>query len=209
MLNSVKTAFIRGLVVLIPLVLLWITLRELAELLVAFVQPIVDILPTGTFDWVRMPELAAPILIVLVALLIGSLAALPPVQRLGTALERNSVGRLPLYRMIKTFVTAFLELEDARSFRPGLIVDDEGGAEPCYVIEDQPGDGAVVVLVPWSPASFAGSVRLVPSRRIRRLAHSFDEFSLSLANFGLGMSAIVADKGRARTGRGPAADEDR
>ena len=209
MLNRVKTAFFRGLVVLIPLILLWITLRELAKLMVALVQPIADILPTGTFDWVRSPELAAPILIVLVALLIGALAALPPLQRLGAALERNTVARLPLYRMMKTFIIAFLEFEDSTAFRPALIVDDEGGAEPCYLIEDQPREGTVVVLVPWSPTSFAGSVKLVPRRRIRRLAHSFDAFSQSLANFGLGMSAIVADEGQARTSRGPVTDDDR
>ena len=36
MLNWLKTAFFKGLVILIPVVLLWITIRELAQLLVAF-----------------------------------------------------------------------------------------------------------------------------------------------------------------------------
>ena len=93
--------------------------------------------------------------------------------------------------MIKTFVTAFLEVEDASSFRPALIIDDEGGAEPCYVIEDVPEHANVVVLVPWSPASFAGSVRLVPRDRVKRINVTFDEFSLSLANFGLGLNSII------------------
>ena len=110
---------------------------------------------------------------------------------MGAILERNTLGHLPLYRMIKTFVTAFLEVEEDAAFRPALILDDEGGAEPCYVIEDTKDAPNVVVLVPWSPASFAGSVKLIPRHRIRRLDLTFDEFSLSLANFGLGISEIV------------------
>ena len=190
MFNRIKTLFFKGLIILIPLVLLWVTIRELVELLVAFAEPIADAFPAGTFDWVQNPALVAPILIVCVALLLGMLASIPQIRRAGAALERNTLGHLPLYRMIKTFVTAFLEVEDDVSFRPALILDDEGGAEPCYVIEDTEGSPSVIVLVPWSPASFAGSVRLVPRTRIKRLDLTFDEFSLSLANFGMGMTSM-------------------
>lgn len=191
MFRMIKTAFFKGLIILIPLVLLWLTIRELVELLVAFAEPIADAFPAGSFDWVRNPELVSPILIVVIAILLGVLASIPLVRKTGAALESNTLGHLPLYRMIKTFVAAFLEVEEDAAFRPALILDDEGGAEPCYVIEEKKGAPNVVVLVPWSPASFAGSVKLVPRARIRRLDLTFDEFSLSLANFGLGMHSIT------------------
>jgi len=191
MFGWIKKAFFQGLIVLIPLVLLWITLRELVELLIGFAEPIADFFPPGAFDWVQSPELVAPLLIIFIAILLGALALIPWIRSIGAILERNTLGHLPLYRMIKTFVAAFLEVEDDAAFRPALIVDDEGGAEPCYVIEDLEDASSVVVLVPWSPASFAGSVKMVPRHRIRRLDLTFDEFSLSLANFGLGMSSIV------------------
>ena len=194
MMNWLKLAFFRGLVILIPLILLWITIRELAGLLVTFAEPIADLMPAAVFDWVKNPELVAPVFIVAIALLLGAMASLTWVRKVGGLLERNTVGNFPLYRMIKIFVTAFLEVEDTTSFRPALIVDDEGGAEPCYVIEDSEGGENVVVLVPWSPASFAGSVKLVPRQRIKRLNLTFDEFSLSLANFGLGMSSIMGSE---------------
>ncbi len=191
MISWLKQAFFKGLIILIPLVLLWITLRELVELLVAFAMPIADALPAEALDWVQNPALVAPVLIVFIAVLLGTMAMIPKVRRAGAFVERNTLGNLPLYRMIKTFVTAFLEVEEAASFRPALIMDEEGGAEPCYLIEDIEGQPNVVVLVPWSPASFAGSVRLVPRRRIKRLNSTFDELSLSLANFGLGMNSIL------------------
>lgn len=194
MFSWIKTAFLKGLIILIPLVLLWITLRELVELLVAFAEPIADAFPAGMFDWVQNPEIVSPILVVVIALLLGMLASVSMVRKAGAAVERHTVAKLPLYRMIKTFVTAFLELEDNASFRPALILDDDGGAEPCYAIETVEDLSHVVVLVPWSPASFAGSVKIVPRERISRLEVSFDEFSLSLANFGLGMSSMLKDR---------------
>jgi len=203
MLNWLKTSFFKGLVILIPLVLLWITLRELVELLVDFADPIANAFPGGVFDEVKNPKLVAPLLIVVIAILLGALAKVPLFRRAGAAVERNTIGYLPLYRMIKSFITAFLELEEAASFRPALIVDDEGGAEPCYVIEDEGDAPNVVVLVPWSPTSFAGSVKLVPRGRIRRLDVTFDDLSLSLTNFGLGMDDLVRRHGRAETGEKP------
>lgn len=195
MINWLKRAFFNGLIVLIPLVLLWVTLRELVELLIAFAQPIADFLPPDTLDWIDEPEIVAPILIVFIALVLGTLASIPKVRKAGAWLEGNTLGHLPFYRMIKTFVTAFLEVEDASSFRPALILDDEGGAQPCYIIEESENQPNIVVLVPWSPASFAGAVKLVPRQRIRRLDLTFDEFSLSLANFGLGMESLVSQHG--------------
>jgi uncharacterized membrane protein len=191
MLNWFKHAFFKGLIVLIPLVLLWITLRELVELLIAFAQPIADFLPPDTLEWIEEPEFVAPVLIVLIALILGGLASIPMVRKAGAWLEAHTLGYLPFYRMIKTFITAFLEVENTSSFRPALILDDEGGAEPCYIIEESEAHANVVVLVPWSPASFAGSVRLVPRRRVRRLDLTFDELSLKLANFGLGMNSVL------------------
>jgi uncharacterized membrane protein len=191
MLNWFKHAFFKGLIVLIPLVLLWITLRELVELLIAFAQPIADFLPPDTLEWIEEPEFVAPVLIVLIALILGGLASIPMVRKAAAWLEGHTLGYLPFYRMIKTFITAFLEVENTSSFRPALILDDEGGAEPCYIIEESENHANVVVLVPWSPASFAGSVKLVPKQRIRRLDLTFDELSLRLANFGLGMNSVL------------------
>jgi len=191
MLIRLKTVFFRGLVILVPVIVLWFAIKEIIGLLVAAAEPIADMLPASFFDWVRHPELVSPVVIVLISIILGTLASIAAVRKAGALLELNTLGRLPLYRMIKTFVAAFLEMEDASSFRPALIMDDEGGAEPCYVIEDTEERPNVVVLVPWSPASFAGSIRLVPRHRIKRLNLTFDEFSLSLANFGLGMQTIL------------------
>ena len=192
MLRFLKNAFFNGLIILIPVVLLYMVIRELIELLITFATPIADLFPPETFAPIRDPEVLAALLIVASAVLLGALAAIPPVRTASRFVEGKTLGPLPLYRMIKTFVSAFLEMEGTDAFRPALILDGSGGGEPAYVIEDN-GEAHVVVLVPWSPTSFAGSVRLVSRERIERLDLTLDEFSLSLANFGLGLQTIVKD----------------
>jgi uncharacterized membrane protein len=191
MLTRFKKALFRGLVILVPLALLWITIRETASMMVTLAEPIADLLPDAAFDWVRHPELVAPVVVVVVATLFGVLASVGIARRVGASLERHTVGRLPAYRMVKTFVTAYLRMENASSFMPALILGEDGGAVPCYVIEDDAGKANVVVMLPRSPASFSGSIAMIPRQKIERLDLSFDQFSLSLSNFGLGMSALL------------------
>jgi uncharacterized membrane protein len=166
MLRFLKNAFLTGLIILIPIVLLYFTIRELIEALIAVATPIADLFPPETFAPIKDPEILAALLVAASTLILGTLAAIPPVRKAGRWVESRTLGHLPLYRMIKTFVSAFLEMEDTQAFRPALVMSADGGGEPCYVIEDN-NRPTVVVLVPWSPASFAGSIRLVPRERVQ------------------------------------------
>ena len=95
-----------------------------------------------------------------------------------------------MYRMMKSLVGAFLDLENEKSFKPAFIENASGDMDPCYVIEDR-GRPRVVVLMPWPPTAFAGSVKLVPRESIHYLPVTLDEFSLSLTHLGVGMSELL------------------
>lgn len=92
--------------------------------------------------------------------------------------------------MMKSLVGAFLDLENEKSFKPAFIENASGDMDPCYVIEDR-GRPRVVVLMPWAPTAFAGSVKLVPRESIHYLPVTLDEFSLSLTHLGVGMSELL------------------
>jgi uncharacterized membrane protein len=47
MFGYLKNAIFRGLVILIPVVLVYITIRELVEIMIGFATPIADLLPKG------------------------------------------------------------------------------------------------------------------------------------------------------------------
>ena len=193
MIKFIQSAIVNGLAILIPLVLVFLAAREMLELMIAIATPIADLFPAGTFDHVRETEIIAALLILGVALFLGILSKLRAGRALGRWIEKHSLHKIPMYRMLKSLVGAFLNLESEKSFKPALIENDGGDVEPAYVIEDR-GRPRVVVLVPWAPTAFAGSVKLVPRERVHLLDVTLDEFSLSLTHLGTGMSDLLPDK---------------
>ncbi|NNK98532.1 MAG: hypothetical protein HKO88_05740, partial [Xanthomonadales bacterium] len=155
--------------------------------------PIADLFPAGTFDHIRETEIIAILLIVGTSIFLGILSKIKAGRVIGRSIERNTLDKVPMYRMLKSLVGAFLNIETEESFKPALLENDAGDLEPVYVIEDS-GRPRVVVLVPWAPTAFAGSVKLVQRERVYPIDVSLDEFSLSLTHLGTGMSALLPDQ---------------
>lgn len=183
-------AIVRGLVVLIPLVLVYLTLRELFEAMVSLATPIADLMPTG---WIKKDdpvELIALILILLVTLILGLVWSARPTRWAAEWLESRSLNHLPMYRIMKSLVGALLNLEDEESFKPGCWRHNDGSMEPVFVIGEH-GPDMYVVMQPWTPTPFAGSVRVVPRDQVDLVPVSLDEYSLALTHFGLGLSEAL------------------
>jgi uncharacterized membrane protein len=193
MLNFLKSAVVNGLVILIPLVLVFLAIKEIIGLMINVATPIADMFPAGTFDNVRETEILAALLILGTAFILGLLSKIRAGRAIGRGIERYSLNKVPMYRMLKSLVGAFLNLENEDSFKPAFIKNSSGDMEPCYVIEDR-GRPRVVVLVPWAPTAFAGSVRLVARESIQYLPVTLDEFSLSLTHLGIGLSELLPEQ---------------
>jgi len=200
MFNFLKNAIFRGLVVLIPVVILYVTIRELLQLMVALATPIADLFPAGTFDHQNETEIIAALLVVGTALFLGVLASIKPSRLLGKWVEDRTVNHLPMYRMLKSFVAAFLSMEDEDTFQPALLSHSDGSREPCYIIEDR-GYDQVVIMKPWTPTPFAGSLLIVNKSQREILPLTLDEFSLSLTHFGLGLADQIAEHSRDGSGK--------
>jgi len=190
MFSFLKNAFFRGLIVLIPVVLVYLTIRELFKAMVSLATPIADFISS---DWVRENDpvwLIALVLIVLVALLLGLIWTAKPTRRAAEWLESRSLDHLPMYKIMKSLVGAFLNLEDEESFKPACWRHDDGSLEPVFVIGEH-GQDMLVVMQPWTPTPFAGSVRVVPRTQIDLVPVSLDEYSLAITHFGLGLSEAL------------------
>ena len=48
-----------------------------------------------------------------------------------------------------------------------------------------------VVMQPWTPTPFAGSVKVVPRNQVELIPVTLDEYSLALTHFGLGLSEAL------------------
>ena len=185
-----KNALFRGLVILIPVVLIYLTIRELFEAMVSLATPIADFISS---DWIREDDpvrLIALVLILLAALLLGLIWTAKPTRRIARWLESRSLEHLPMYKIMKSLVGAFLNLEEEDAFKPACWRHDDGSLEPVFVIGEH-GKDMLVVMQPWTPTPFAGSVRVVPRSQVDLVPVTLDEYSLALTHFGLGLSEAL------------------
>jgi uncharacterized membrane protein len=185
----IKSTILTGFLILLPLLLLWLALGQIFQLLVALVDPVVPLIPSGFLAGTHLPGILAAILLFIGAAIVGLIARSTVAGVLGAAIERGVLEKLPMYPMLKSLSESFLDANSS-NFRPALLTADDGSALPCYVVEEC-GDGFVAVLLPWSPTSFAGTVKLVPRHSLRLLQCSLMEFSRVLSLMGVGMSGCV------------------
>jgi uncharacterized membrane protein len=187
-----KSSLLRGLVILLPLIFLYLAFRELLKLMVNLATPIAELFPAGTFDHVRETELIAALLILAAALALGSLSKVEMGHTIGRAIEKHSLNKLLFYRLLKSVTHSILNARDSKAFSPALVRGSGGDMEPAYVIEDK-GGTHMVVLLPWAPTPFAGSVKVVKRETVQKLPVPLDTFSRSLASLGVGMADQIEE----------------
>ena len=190
MIKFIKSALVNGLVILLPVVLVFLAIKEILGMLVSVATPIADLFPMVTFDEVQEVNIIALLLIAGSAIILGMLSKIKLGRVLGHGIEKHTLYKVPMYRMLKSLVAAFLDLETEESFKPAFLENSSGDMDPVYVIEDR-GRPRVVVLVPWAPTAFAGSVKLVERERVHYLDVTLDEFSLALTHLGTGLSELL------------------
>ena len=184
-----KTTVIGGLFVLLPVLLLSMLLAEALQLVVALATPIADLFPKGVFDQAEAPVLIALILIVGVSFLLGLALRSAALSRLGGWIESSLLSRLPAYTVLKRLTKGFAK-EEAAAFKPGLLISAEGWKDIVYVVEDH-GDGQLTVLVPWAPAAFSGSVKVVDRERVEKLDANLGDVSKVLSLWGMGTRDLM------------------
>jgi uncharacterized membrane protein len=188
-----KTTLLGGLFVLLPLMLLWVGIKEIGGLLEAMATPFADLLadlfPPGVFDDLTAPGVVATVLIIGVSLILGLAARSAWLRSIGRKIEHLVLNKVPMYRMLK-IISSSLIGSDSGDVSPALISDGSGGGDPCYVIEEHR-DGRATVLLPWSPASFAGSIKVVQQSNLEYLSCSLDEYSRSLSQIGVGVEECL------------------
>jgi uncharacterized membrane protein len=195
-LKFLKSRLLTGLYVLLPVLLLGLGLNEIAELLVAMVDPIAELFPSDYFADVHWPGIVAVLLIVITSLLLGILAYIPAVSNLASKFETAVLFKVPMYQMLKIISSALIDT-DASSVSPAILKSDGGGGDPCYVMEEHD-SGMATVLLPWSPASFAGSIKVVPQSSLQYLGCSVDEYSRSISFMGIGVEECLAKSAKTK-----------
>ena len=185
-----KATTLGGLFVLIPVAFLWMALGEVLDLAVGVATPIADLFPQAMFDNPKFDGLIAILLILLVSFLFGVLMLSISAKRLGGWIERRILAPLPGYKAVKA-LTRSMGAADGNAFKPAMLPVGPGQKQFVYVIEDH-GDGMLTILLPISPNSMAGSVRVVARDQVEWIDASLSEVSQVLNHWGVGTSDLLA-----------------
>lgn len=193
LLGFLKTTAMGGLFVLLPILLLYLLISEALDLIVAVATPIADLFPKGTFEKVEFPVIVGLVLILGVSFLIGLGLRSEKGRGLGRWVERTVLGRLPAYNALKSLTTGFAGAGKDGAFKAAVMTSSDGERELAYVIEDH-GEDHLTVLLPWAPAAFAGSVKIVDRNRIKVLEANLGDVSRVLGQWGVGARELLGKK---------------
>lgn len=179
-----------GLLVLLPVMLLYLLLAEMLEVAVALATPIADLLPWRIADAPTFPVLLAIGLILSTSVVLGLLMRSALSYRLGRWVERCFLHPIPGYDFLKNLTHSLGNTKKVNGFRPALKKLPGGGFQAAYVVEDD-GNGTYTLLLPHAPAAMSGPVEIVPRDQVRILDVGFGKFMQSLNHWGTGLQHLT------------------
>ena len=188
-----KTSLSGGFFVMMPLVMFYLLVDEMIELLVALATPIADLFPRGLFENIELPGVIALILLLGASFLFGLALRSKTLRQIGQWVERAILGKLPIYNAVKRLSRGLIGAKEDGVFKPALLHSENGDREIVYLIEED-GKGQVTVLVPWAPASFAGSLKILNRDRIELLDSNLGDTSRVLSHWGVGTFDLLETK---------------
>ena len=189
--EPVKAALLRGSGILIPILLLIFLINEALGLIIVLGAPIAElVLPKNLRESLPAP-LVVPFLFIALALVVGFAATTQWARRAGRALERNTLERLPAYAALKGISQGFLGDESRARFDPVLVSYGDDTTVIGYLVEEID-DDRVVVLEPWAPTPFAGNVKIVPRKQVRRLDAGLGDVTGVLSRWGVGTRSLLS-----------------
>jgi len=185
----IKTSVVGGLVVILPLMILYLIFGELVELLVQLTEPITKELPFTAL----INLIIATLIAITAALMFCFLTGLIVRTGWGGAsrdwVEKTILSRMPIYTMIKNLTHRFVG-RSGEQFTPAEV--DLYGSDSRllgFMVEVLP-DGRVVVFIPFAPTPTVGQLHILPQERVQKLDATLGSVVNSVAQWGVGTSGL-------------------
>lgn len=181
---------VRGIVFLVPIVLIAALAREGYRILQRISQPVARLFPEDRLFGLLAEDLVSIAAILLVFLIAGLFVGTRPGQRLSDRLERTVLYRVPGYLLVRGAVGSFPGLSGDARPEPSLVETDDGWAFALLVERAPP--GFCTVFLPDSPTPTSGSVRIVDAARVRPLDAPMLSLLSCLTRSGTGAGHLTA-----------------
>ena len=187
----IKTTFVGGIVLIVPLAVLIIAINHLLDLLVSLNTWLAQQLPYENFGNPHVVLAQAIIMLVLACFLTGLLLRAGFLQRLADKINEFLERKIPLYGMVRT-MTKRIAGADALQFTPAEVdLYGTGARSLAFVIEELP-DDRYAVFVPNAPTLTTGSVAVVPKSSLAILDKPPKLVADAITQWGAGTRELYA-----------------
>jgi uncharacterized membrane protein len=182
----VVSAFVAGLLVVVPLYVTILLLLKAMQSVVGFVRPFAMLLP----EWLPAERLLSLLLVLSVCLLIGIAVRTRAGQAMRERIEKAFFERMPGYALFRSLTQRLAGENEETAWKPALVEIEEA-LVPAFIIEELE-DGRFTVFVPSVPTPFAGAVYILTRERVHPLNIPFTQALSSVSRWGSGSKELVA-----------------
>jgi len=169
--NFVKTTLIGGFIFLLPFVLVIAIVGKAIKIVRVGTDPIFHLLPVETIAGIRLVNILAFLLVLLICFIAGLIAKSRAGRRSFGWLDTTLLTFLPGYYFFKAFTGNF-DSDDKHKHLNPVLVRLEDISQIGFEIEKL-SNGRVVVFIPESPGNMSGSVVYINEDRVDNLDMDF------------------------------------
>jgi uncharacterized membrane protein len=182
----IVSAFVGGLLVVIPIYLSALLLLKAMQSLVGLVRPLAAILP----EWFPAENVLALLLVVTICFLIGVAVRTPAGRVARERIEKSLFDRVPGYALFRSLTQQLAGKGQEKVWKPALAEIEEA-LVPAFTIEELD-DGRFTVFVPSVPTPLSGAVYILDRERVHPLDVPFTQAIKTVSRWGSGSGELVA-----------------
>jgi len=191
-----REAFIDGLLLALPLVVVVLILAQVIGVIRKVSAPIAKQLPNLGVFGVTLVDLVAIVVLVLLLIALGAFARSSLGKRVSEKLERVVLKKIPGFLFFKSMAVGFGKDRDDEGMTPVLVSFDDNTVLG-FIVEQNNDDDLVTVFVPSAPTPVAGTVYLLPRSRLQVLDIPTRQAVTTVVRLGVGLKELLPS-GRVR-----------
>ena len=182
----VVSAFVSGLLIVVPLYLAVLLMVKAMQSVVGLVRPFAMLLP----EWFPAEQVLSLLLVLVLCFLIGVAVRTPSGRVMRERIEKNLFEKVPGYALIRSLTQRLAGKDEENVWQPALA-EIEDALVPAFIIEELE-DGRLTIFVPSVPTPLAGAVYVLARERVHALDVPFTQAVKAVSRWGSGSRELVA-----------------
>ena len=186
--STFKTNIIYGVLVIVPLSVIFLLLFKVVEILDKIAKP----LGLESYLGASLAVVIGILIVLIACYVIGALVRTGVGSWSFERLEKSLLEKIPGYPIISSALKGFAADETAY---PSALVDlfGSGVSVFCFVMEEND-NGSMTIFVPSSPAITVGTVYIVDRSRVTILDATARDLADSISQWGVGSRKVIGSQ---------------